>query len=308
MLELRARPPPGEGANTEPPVWYTRREQVRVPRADLHSFGVQASPALQCSTAHAAALTAMPAGAFRPAGVSVTALWAKGEPREAGVREALTHKVRQQDDQRGRDDDGAQGRALPVAVLGGLLEVEGRSGEGAAGQGPGRGRVHSTGRQGVPRRRGAEEWGGAPRLEEEVPVEGEKPERVRSADAPGAHADLEDGGSRRRSMQRSLERERENHHGGDGRTGRRRTTYWTTKWHTKTRFHKTRMGQPYPWGTHPSQGRRCYQLDRRLGVEILVLGRGWGWDALSWGNKLDLLENDRSNLESIYSPVLPSGD
>lgn len=209
MLEPRARPPPGEGANTEPPVWYTRREQVRAPRADPHSFGVQASPALQRSTAHAAALTAMLAGAFRPAGVSVTALWAKGEPREAGVREALTHKVRQQDDQRGRDDDGAQGRALPVAVLGGLLEVEGRSGEGAAGQGPGRGRVHSTGRQGVPRRRGAEEWGGAPRLEEEVPVEGEKPERVRSADAPGAHADLEDGGSRRRSMQRSLERERE---------------------------------------------------------------------------------------------------
>ena len=36
-----------------------------------------------------------------PTGVSVTALWAKGDPREAGVREVLTHKVRQQDDQRG---------------------------------------------------------------------------------------------------------------------------------------------------------------------------------------------------------------
>lgn len=71
-----------------------------------------------------------------PTGVLVTALWAKGELREARVREVLTHKVCQQDDQRNRDDDGAQGRALPVTVLGGLLEVEGRPGEGAAGQGP----------------------------------------------------------------------------------------------------------------------------------------------------------------------------
>lgn len=36
-----------------------------------------------------------------PTGVSVTALWAKGDPGEAGVREVLTHKVRKQDDQRG---------------------------------------------------------------------------------------------------------------------------------------------------------------------------------------------------------------
>lgn len=73
-----------------------------------------------------------------PTGVSVTALWAKGDPREAGVREVLTHEVRQQDQQRGRDGNGAQGRAFPVTVLGGLLEVEGRSGEGATGQGSGR--------------------------------------------------------------------------------------------------------------------------------------------------------------------------
>lgn len=105
----------------------------------------------------------------------------------AGV---LTHKVRQQDDQRGRDGNGAQGRALPVTVLGRLLEVEGRAGEGGARQGPGRRRVHRTGRQRVAWRRAAEERGGASRLEEEVPVDGEKPGAAGLAGAPGAHTGL----------------------------------------------------------------------------------------------------------------------
>lgn len=65
--------------------------------------------------------------------------WGKGGLREARAREVLTHKVCQQDDQGGGDDDGAQCCALPVTVLGGLLEVEGGPGKGAAGQGPGRG-------------------------------------------------------------------------------------------------------------------------------------------------------------------------
>ena len=108
-------------------------------------------------------------------------------PQGGGV---LTHKVRQQDDQRGRDGDGTQGRALPVTVLGGLLEVEGRAGEGGAGQGPGRRRVHRAGRQRVARRRAAEERGGASRLEEEVPVDGETPGAAGLAGTLGAHTDL----------------------------------------------------------------------------------------------------------------------
>lgn len=70
--------------------------------ADLNSLGVQATSELQdcltgpaCIDRHAGQVPS------EPTGVSVTALWANGEPREAGVREVLTHKVRQQDDQRG---------------------------------------------------------------------------------------------------------------------------------------------------------------------------------------------------------------
>lgn len=130
-------------------------------------------------------------------------------PQGRWGRGVLTHKVRQQDDQCGRDGNGAQGRALPVTVLGGLLEVEGRAGEGGAGQGPGRRRVHRAGRQRVARRRAAEERGGASRLEEEVPVDGEKPGGGRVSRLPGSPHRPEGRGSGRRSMQKSLERRRE---------------------------------------------------------------------------------------------------
>lgn len=114
-------------------------------------------------------------------GALVATLWDKGASRGAGRgggENVLTHKVCKQDDQGSGEDEGAQGGTLPVAILGGLLEVKGRSGEGAAGQGPGWGRVHGARREGVPWGCGAEERGGASWLEEEVPVDGERREGV----------------------------------------------------------------------------------------------------------------------------------
>ena len=75
-------------------------ERRRGPQgADFNSLGVQASLEPQSYKAlpayfdcHAGKVPSLPTG------VLATALWANGESREAGVREVLTHKVRQQDD------------------------------------------------------------------------------------------------------------------------------------------------------------------------------------------------------------------
>lgn len=195
----------------------------------------------------------------------------EGGRREAGPREVLTHEVRQQDDQRGGEHKGAQGRTLPVTVLGGLLEAEGRPGEGAAGQGPGRGGVHRAGRQRVPWRRGAEERRGASRLEEEVPVDGEKPEGVRVCGLPGTQSHLEDrGGSR--SMQRSLETVATEK---TGQTERRRITYRTTQQGTRTHA-STEHGWDSPTHGEPPHPTRA----RAGGVSNPT--EGWLWRPLSW--------------------------
>ena len=83
----------------------------------------------------------------------------------------LTYAVAEDDGQNHRDAHGDQGRALPRAVFGRLLELEGPSGEAVPGQRARRGRVHRPCRHGVTRGRGAEERSrSCARFKEEVPA------------------------------------------------------------------------------------------------------------------------------------------
>lgn len=90
---------------------------------------------------------------------------------------SLTDEVGEQHGQQGRGRDGAHRRALPAAVLGRLLELEGRAREGVPGQQARGRRVDRPRGQGVAGR-GAAEEGGRPRgrLEQEVPEEEEEDE------------------------------------------------------------------------------------------------------------------------------------
>lgn len=72
------------------------------------------------------------------------------------------------------------------------------------------------------------------------------------------------------SLQRRQRNRKKENHVPDHKTG-----------HTKTGFLGTRTGQPTQGENCPSQGRRCYLLDRRLGAEILLLGREGAGNAIS---------------------------
>jgi len=83
---------------------------------------------------------------------------------------SLTDEVGQQHGQQGGGRDGRHRRTFPAAVLGRLLELEGRAGEGVPRQQAGGRGVHGARGQGVPGG-GATEEGRGPRrrLEQEVP-------------------------------------------------------------------------------------------------------------------------------------------
>lgn len=104
------------------------------------------------------------------------------------------------------------------------------------------------------------------------------------AGSPGTQVNLEDRGRSRRSMHRSLERDSCHREDGGGGAGKRRITYQTTKQGSRGHV-STEHGwdSPAQRESHPRQGRRCYLLDRRLGAEILFLGRDGAGGAVSWG-------------------------
>lgn len=102
------------------------------------------------------------------------------------VTRSLTDEVGEQHGQQGRGRDGAHRSALPAAVLGRLLELEGRAREGVPGK-QARGRRVDGPRGQRVAGRGAAEEGGRPRgrLEQEVPEEEEEEDEEKTDDRSG---------------------------------------------------------------------------------------------------------------------------